>query len=255
MALSTASLVELAEEMYAKYQKGVSLAELGKEYGTYANTIRRIFIKKKYELRTASQAQKNALKRGRKEHPTKGKKRSAEVKAKIGRSVSESCDRELRSKLSKENWEKQSDKFKQDLLEKAHVGMRQAAETGSKLELMLMSKLEADGYDPTWHHDLSSIHPNMHIDITCEPKIAIEVDGPSHFEPIWGEERLAKTKQSDNLKDGALIAAGYTVIRIKAERRTTTEAYGEKIYERLIPLLKLQDNKVHYLELEDEPRR
>ena len=44
---------------------------------------------------------------------------------------------------------------------------------------------------------------NLEVDIYLpEMGAAIEIDGPSHFLPIWGEEALSKTIKSDNEKNG-----------------------------------------------------
>ena len=48
-----------------------------------------------------------------------------------------------------------------------------------------------------------------------ELKTIIEVDGPSHFLPIWGEERLQKQVNADLRKSGSLLSRGFVVIRIK----------------------------------------
>ena len=43
----------------------------------------------------------------------------------------------------------------------------------------------------------------------------IEVDGPSHFLPIWGEDKLAKQIISDEQKNGIILSKGFAVIRVK----------------------------------------
>ena len=47
-------------------------------------------------------------------------------------------------------------------------------------------------------------------------KTIIEVDGPSHFLPIWGEEKLQKQVNADLRKSGVLLSKGYVVIRVKS---------------------------------------
>ena len=58
---------------------------------------------------------------------------------------------------------------------------------------------------------------NLEIDLYIpELKTIIEVDGPSHFLPIWGEDKLQKQINADLRKSGALLSKGYIVIRIKS---------------------------------------
>jgi very-short-patch-repair endonuclease len=44
----------------------------------------------------------------------------------------------------------------------------------------------------------------------------IEVDGPSHFLPVWGEDRLQKQMKADLDKNGLILSKGFVMIRIKA---------------------------------------
>ena len=45
--------------------------------------------------------------------------------------------------------------------------------------------------------------------------IAIEIDGPSHFLPVWGEDALKKNISYDQKKQGLILGRGLTLIRIK----------------------------------------
>ena len=47
-------------------------------------------------------------------------------------------------------------------------------------------------------------------------KTIIEIDGPSHFLPIWGEDKLQKQINADLRKSGALLSKGYAVVRVKS---------------------------------------
>jgi len=48
-----------------------------------------------------------------------------------------------------------------------------------------------------------------------ELSVAIEIDGPSHFLPVWGQEALEKTQKSDRQKSGLVLSSGLILIRIK----------------------------------------
>ena len=45
--------------------------------------------------------------------------------------------------------------------------------------------------------------------------VAIEIDGPAHFLPIWGQESLDKHIRADAQKSGLLINRGFVVLRVK----------------------------------------
>jgi very-short-patch-repair endonuclease len=53
---------------------------------------------------------------------------------------------------------------------------------------------------------------------------AIEVDGPSHFENIWGEAILRKNQIRDYEKNGLLLQQGFVIIRIQ-QTRSLSEKY------------------------------
>lgn len=236
------------ESLYEEYQAGASLYEIAKKYGKHANTIRRQFKRAGFTLRNQSEAQKLSLQRGTRKHPTQGTTRSPETCKKIGEAVSESCDRELRSKIAKENWDKQSDAFKRGLIEKAHAGMRRAAEEGSKLELEIMARLAAARYKAKWHCAIPN--SKMHVDILLESKkIAIEIDGPTHHVDMWGEEKLAKVQAADAVKNENLLNRGYTVIRVKSLRKSTSKTYAEQVFQALLPILKNPDKQLHFVEV------
>ena len=58
---------------------------------------------------------------------------------------------------------------------------------------------------------------NLEIDLYIpDLKTIIEVDGASHFLPIWGEEKLQKQVNADLRKSAALLSKGYAVIRLKS---------------------------------------
>ena len=46
-------------------------------------------------------------------------------------------------------------------------------------------------------------------------RTAIEIDGPAHFLPIWGETNLQRHIRADAQKAGLLINRGFAIIRVK----------------------------------------
>jgi very-short-patch-repair endonuclease len=72
--------------------------------------------------------------------------------------------------------------------------------------------------------------------------IAIEVDGPSHFLPVWGEDTLNKNKQYDNKKTGLILGKGLVLIRIK-QTKEFSKARASILYDELNKYIKNIENK------------
>ena len=81
------------------------------------------------------------------------------------------------------------------------------------------------GYKVRFHEQIIPSE-NLEIDLYLpELKTIIEIDGPSHFLPIWGEEKLQKQINADLRKSGTLLSKGFVVIRVKA---TGSESVNRK---------------------------
>ena len=73
-----------------------------------------------------------------------------------------------------------------------------------------------EGYRVEFHKEHMLVNERLEIDLFIpELSVAIEGDGPSHFEPVWGEEALEKTQSSDRQKSGLILSMGLVLIRIK----------------------------------------
>ena len=219
--------------------KSLSFAEIAKTYGTYANKLRRDAIKFDIPIRNKSAAQKVALESGRHEHPTKGKIRSEETKNKIGMSVLESWEnideKELlrRKQTAADNWNKLSDDDKYNRLQSANQAVRKASKVGSKLEKFLMEQLTNDGYRVEFHKEQVLSNTKLQIDLFLPMiRTAIEVDGPSHFDPVWGDDALQKNKRYDDKKNGLILGKDLVLIRIK-QTKDFSKSRGIKIYQEL----------------------
>lgn len=215
------SLEKQIIEMYNDQDK--STYEIAKSLNTYPNKIRRTLIKHGYKLKDKSEAQKNALKSGRCEHPTAGKKRSIEEKLKISESMENHWDtmtdakRQQRVDQAKKRWDEMGDAQKGKMSKLATDAIRKAGKEGSKLEKFVMEKLVENGYTVDFHN--KNLIPNEKLEIDLyipKLKTIIEVDGPSHFLPIWGEEKLQKQIKADLQKSGRILSRGFAIIRVKA---------------------------------------
>lgn len=238
---------EIIQEAYVNLNLSYRLiAEL---CNTYANKVRRDAIRLGFESRDKSQAQKVALSEGRVEHPTKGKGHTEETKIKISEKIGESWDNLTpeeklhRSEVSKEKWREMSKTRQKEMNKLGCDAVRETAKVGSKLEIFLRDELVNVGYKVLFHRKHIVQNNNLHVDITIsEPKIAIEVDGPSHFEPIWGEEALAKTMATDAEKDALLLAKGWAVVRVQ-QRKKLSHRYMRHLRDCLLSVLRELENK------------
>lgn len=252
--LSDADKKLLLVKEYEKNKK--SFKDIADEYNTYANKVRRDAIKFNLNIRDKKQAQQNALASGRTQHPTKGKQRPDAVKQKIGFSVLESWEKldskeiEKRKNKARINWESKPDDEKELMLKQANDAVRQTSKTGSKLEKFLFNKLLEAGYIVEFHKEQSILNTKLQIDLFIPTiNVAIEIDGPSHFEPVWGDDALKRNKKYDNKKTGLIIGKGLFLIRIR-QTKDFSKARALIILDKLQNLLneiksgKLNSNKI-----------
>lgn len=212
-------------EMYKLYEEGLSLHQIAEKYNTYPNKIKRLLNKHGYQLRNKSDAQKASYDGGR-PHPRAGKNIPEEMKEKIARTLSETWqnmpekDKKRRSKLAKNAYNSMSDQEKTELLKKAHEGMREAAKHGSRMEKFVSDALSEAGYNVERHRTGITMDRDLEVDIYLPSvSIVIEIDGPTHFLPIFGEEKLQKHIEADNAKNAILLNHGLVVIRVKCYQK------------------------------------
>jgi very-short-patch-repair endonuclease len=239
--LSDIDKQNIIKDLYLKQKK--SFADIADIYNTYANKVRRDAINFKIPIRDKSDAQKNALKTGKHKHPTKGTNRSEEEKNKIGLGVLKAWDSlddktlKERKKKSKLAWEKLDQDAKANMVKLANDAVRSTSKVGSKLEKFLLNQLLSDGFKVEFHKEQSLLTTKLQIDLFV-PNIntAIEVDGPSHFLPVWGEDALAKNKSYDQKKQGLILGKGLVLIRIK-QTKDFSKSRSLLIYNKLKVLL------------------
>lgn len=253
--------VNIQDKEYCKYiteqyNNNKSTYEIAEELQTYANRIKRDLVKLGVALRDRKESQKAALSSGRKPHPTQGKQRSNEVKLKISKKMCEfweNMDEETlnkRSAFAKARWEAMSLEERQNMQTLAAQGLREAAKHGSALEKELLIVLTNRGYSVEQHKCDLLPNEKLHIDLyISSAATAIEIDGPTHFLPIWGEERLKKTMVSDAKKTGLLISRGIKIIRVKLLQKTVSQTRQQELADEIIRLLSLKVRK-KFIEIE-----
>ncbi len=220
-----------------RYQENHSTYSIAKELGTYPKKIERILKKNGHKLRGKAEAQSLAIKSGRTKHPTKGKQRTDEEKLKISigtekhwREMSDE-QKEKISEEAKKRWEEIPAQKKREMQENAGRALRLAAIEGSKAEKSLKVNLMEAGYDVELHKkDL--IEGNFEIDLFLpELNTIIEIDGPQHFVPVFGESKLQETIKFDSIKNGLLISKGYCVIRVKYMCKHISQSVERRLWE------------------------
>ena len=116
-----------------------------------------------------------------------------------------------------EPWKKMDASQKEKMCRLATDAIRKAGKEGSKLEKFVMDKLIESGYTVDFHNKTLIPNEKLEIDLYIPAlKTIIEVDGPSHFLPIWGEEKLQKQIKADLQKSGRILSRGFAIIRVKA---------------------------------------
>ena len=207
-------------EQYVNEKK--STYEIAQDLKTYPNKIRRALNTLGVDLRDKSSAQTVAIESGRHEHPTRGKKRTEAEKVAISNGMAtywenmEEDERKRRSDLSKKQWAEMSEEDKANLRKLAAEAVRKASKEGSKIEKFIYEGLTKVGYDVIFHKRGLLANENLEDDLFI-PAIntAIEIDGPAHFLPIWGEESLNRHIRADAQKAGLLMNRGFVILRVK----------------------------------------
>lgn len=229
-------------DMYTKENK--STYEIADKFETYPNKIRRILVKNGVALKDKSEAQKNAIQTGKSLHPTKGKKRSEEERLKISSGIKQywtNMDQKTYDEKvtqAKNRWKSMPESDKEKMLSAAIKAIQVAGKEGSKLERYIYEEITRGGYGVEFHKKYLIQNQNLEIDMYIpELKTIIEVDGPSHFLPIWGEEKLHKQIKADNNKNGLILGKGFVIIRIKHLSDSVCLADKEKLRLDLLKIL------------------
>lgn len=238
-------------EIVKLYQSGdYSTYQIAERYETYPNKIRRILVKHGVEMKSKSQAQKSALANGRAKHPTKGNIRTKEERLKISATVKKYWSNmskeeyEGRCKEAKTRWYSMPEEERSRITSLAIQAVRKAGKEGSKMEKFLLEELTGLGYRVQFHKKDLIPNEKLEIDLYIPSlKTIIEIDGPSHFLPIWGEEKLQKQIKADDQKTGLILSKGFVIIRVKNMLDYVSLASKNKMIISVVDKLNTIDNK------------
>lgn len=256
-SLNDAQKKAIIEKEYLN--NNISFNDIAKKYNTYSNKVLRDAKKFNIKIRSKNEAQKNALKTGKHKHPTKGKNRSEEEKSKIGISLVKTWDnmdantKEQRRQKARDQWNSMSDDEKSYMISQANKAVREASKEGSKLEKHILNYLLTKGIRVDFHKEQILSNTKLQIDLFLpKQNIAIEVDGPSHFEPIWGDDVLTKNKKYDTKKTGLILGKGIRLIRVK-QSKDYSVSRSNIVCEELIDCIEqmTRNKDINYKELGD----
>lgn len=241
------------------YDSGYSTSYISDKLNSYPNKVNRFLVKNGVKIRTKAEAQKLSLDMGIGEHPTKGRERTKDEKKKISSKLTDYWENlndkkyAKRLKKSKEVWDRKTEEEKAEMRTLAAKGMAKACKEGSKLENFLKKELTGLGYNVIFHKKGLIENHNLEIDLFIpDLNLIIEIDGPTHFLPIFGEEKLEKVVESDREKNGLLISKGFTVLRFKYLCKRFGERHKRLVLEKIQDFLKSDLKPGTILEIEIE---
>jgi very-short-patch-repair endonuclease len=227
-----------------KYNAGASLHEIAAQYNTYPNKILRLLKKIGVTIRGKGEAQSIAFKKGRKTHPTAGKKRTSEDRLKISETLEKYYEQMPQAgynkivSRAKKQWKKIPKEIKEMMQKRSAESNRKAAKEGSAVEKHVKIFLEENGFVVDFHKK-GLLHTELEVDLYLpKESVAIEIDGPSHYEPIYGEDHLQKRIKYDTEKNGILLSLGLVLIRVKYMRSKLTLGIKNKLKQEILSLLK-----------------
>jgi very-short-patch-repair endonuclease len=243
------------KQLIEEYNSGKSLREISQEYDLNPTTLRRHLIKAGLTLRNKEQAAEIAMERGKITSPVINRKRTQEEKDLISATRKKKWqemsqdDLDKFRKSAKDRWDSQSEEERIYKQQKAGEALRRASIEGSKAEKALYKELSKGGYDVIIHKKGLIPGEKYEIDLFLPAlMVAIEIDGPQHFLPIYGEDNLNRNIKYDAIKNGALLSRGVCVIRIKYLSKHNSAIINKKIADLVLEQLKRIELKFPDLE-------
>lgn len=232
-----------------QYQANYSTYDIAKELDTYPKKIERILKKNGIQIRSKSESQKLVLKHGKTKHPTKGRKRTESEKINISEGVhanwNQKTDAELEqiSEQAKERWEQIPADKKREMRELAGKSLQKTCKDGSRAERCVYKRLKESGYEVVLHKK-GLVEGKFEIDLFLpELKTIIEIDGPQHFLPLFGQDKLDEVIRLDSIKNGLLLSRGYCVIRVKYMLKSLSQKSARTLCELIEDNISKIENK------------
>lgn len=239
------AIVNGAKLRHAYLEELKSVPVIAQEMGTNETKVRRALKFLGVAIRSYAEAQSVAISQGIAKHPTKGKKLSKETINNISAKRSQAWidlseeDKQKFRDTKKEQWSNMTESAKQELRSAAYAAIRESAEIGSKTERYVSAALEEEGYGVIIHARNLIQSQALEVDMFVpDLKTAIEIDGPSHWLPVWGEGKLRKQQSADTAKQGLLLANGYAIIRVRQFDKSMSVKRMKDVYDLILSELR-----------------
>lgn len=233
-------MIEINEtEARRLYQdEGLSMRVVATKLGVPLASLSRFMKRNGIESRDKAQAQKNYLKDH--EHQMQGKKHSDSTKQKISKGLGEFWDKlsdeqrdELRKKIGgawRRKWQQMTDTERRTMMESLSTRAKETQGQGSRLERFVAEELRQRGYVVEERSVGYTAGKQFETDIALpKERIAIEIDGPTHFLPIHGEDHLRQQQERDARKDELINGAGLNMLRIRDNNGPLSQVRVDRI--------------------------
>jgi very-short-patch-repair endonuclease len=242
-------------DLYEK--QGLSLRKIADKLGRPLSTITNYMKKYGISRRTKSEAQSSYLSNN--EHPMQGRVHSQETKQKISSSLGEFWDslseaerQEYRTLMGsgwRNKWESMSDGQRASEILKLNNASRAKQGKGSRFENFVAEQLRKRGFtvEERTHSYMPSARFEVDIALAKE-KIMIEIDGPTHFINIYGQESFEKQQVKDRKKNRYLTNAGFHVLRVRDNNGPLSQIRIDRIVETINNIKSRKTPKVHIME-------
>ncbi len=242
-------------DLYLK--KGLSMRGVAKKVGVPLATLSRFMKKCGIITRSKAEAQKNYLSEN--DHQMKGRKHTAETKKKISHSLGDFWDalsdnerEKFKQQIGsawKRKWESMSEVERRTMMEGLSSKAKLSQGKGSRLERFIAEELRKRGYlveERSIHYTAGK---DFEVDLALPGEmIAIEVDGPTHFMPIYGDEHLEQQQDRDERKDDMINAIGYSVLRVRDNNGPLSQLRIDKIEQGIKEIKEDGRTSVWYIE-------
>jgi len=210
----------LLKEYVENKKSTVAIAEMT---GCYPEQVRRALKKHNIRIRSRSKASHNYYETGGKNARkgykfTEEEKEQASISAKEYWLSDESSEAKKKiAKASRKYWKGVPKSEKKKIVERLHRACREASQNGSKAQLTIAEILTSK-YD--YHVETGMINiagiGELEVDIALpQHGIAIEVDGITHFEDVYSDDRFQRAQEADQRKNEHLTSIGWSVIRVQ----------------------------------------
>jgi len=246
---------QVVRELYV--DQGLSMRKVAEQMKVPLATLSRFMKRHGINARTKADAQKNFLRDN--DHQMKGRRHTDETKKKISHSLGDFWDglddeqrEEVKRKIGsawQRKWAKMSDTERRTMMEGLASKAREAQGMGSRLERFIAEELRKRSYLIEERSTNYTSGKDFEVDLALPKEcIAIEVDGPTHFLPIYGEEHLAQQQERDGRKDEMINAAGYNVLRVRDNNGPLSQLRIDKIEQAIKEIQKDGGTSVWYVE-------